>query len=209
MKKWMISFLLVSLFVSTLHALELPAPQKEGWLPVGQALSERHAGRDFSNEAVSLQDLSNILWAACGPTRPGHLTIPTAHNIQNIDVYVFTADGIWRYDPATMTLLPEKEGDHRGLTGFQDFVATAPLNLLYIADKAKYPAFDPDLDYDSFSFFHAGAAAQNVALYCTGAGLENVVRGSFHPDPLREALNLPATQFPVIAQSIGHPKAAE
>ena len=50
-----------------------------------------------------------------------------------IDVYAAMADGVWLYEPKTHRLLPHLQSDIRAQTGTQDFVATAPLNLVYVA----------------------------------------------------------------------------
>ena len=49
-----------------------------------------------------------------------------------IDVYAAMADGVWLYDPKQHALRLHLGADIRARTGMQDFVATAPLNLVYV-----------------------------------------------------------------------------
>ena len=80
--------------------VQLPQPQMDAGRPLMQALKDRKSSRAFSNEKLSNQVLSNMLWAAFGVNRPesGKRTAPSARNWQEIDIYVATADGVSLYD---------------------------------------------------------------------------------------------------------------
>ena len=121
--------------------IKLPAPQTSGGKPLLDCLKLRQSNRSYSQQKLSLQTLSNLLWAANGINRPesGKRTAPTAVNWQNIDVYVATADGLFLYDAKEQALIQILKEDIRALTGSQDFVKTAPVNLVYVADYAKIP----------------------------------------------------------------------
>jgi len=128
------------------NVIKLPPPQKNGGMPLMKALNLRKSTRgDFGPaEKLSLQTLSNLLWAADGINRPdskepekGHRTSPSAVDWQNIDIYVTTADGLFLYDPIKHELKVLGKEDVRGVAGTQDFVKTAPLNLIYVADLAR------------------------------------------------------------------------
>ncbi len=79
--------------------------------------------------------LSDLLWAANGINRPatGDRTAPYWRHIMVIDIYAAMAEGVWLYDPGKHSLAPHLSDDIRAETGLQDFVATAPLNLVYVA----------------------------------------------------------------------------
>ena len=79
-------------------------------------------------------------------------------------MYVTTADGAYRYDPPTHTLIKVVAGDIRPLAGVQDFVATAPLNLVYVADLDRMSGASAE-DKAFYSATDAGFIAQNVYLY--------------------------------------------
>ena len=96
-----------------------------------------------------------------------------------------------------------RTGDLRALTGTQDFVATAPLNLVYVADVAKLsrPATDPQQALNIGA--DAGFISQNVYLFCASEGLATVVRASIDKPALAKTLKLRDTQLIVLAQTVG------
>ena len=117
-----------------------------------QALKERESSRVFSDKELSQQMLSDLLWAAFGINRPesGKRTAPSAHNMQEIDVYVALASGLYRYEAQQNALQQILKEDIRAATGGQDFVATAPVNLIYVADYARMEAVDQK-DRDTYA----------------------------------------------------------
>ena len=196
-----------------IEAIRLPPPEMEGGMPLMQALKARHSTREFASKPLPPQVLSNLLWAADGVNRPdsGKRTAPSAHDWREIDVYVTTAEGAYRYDPPSHTLVRlirvaggVVAGDIRKLTGMQDFVGTAPVNLVYVADLDRMSGAGAE-DKAFYSATDAGFIAQNVYLYCASAGLAVVVRGLVDRDALGAALGLGSHQRIIIAQSVGYP----
>lgn len=190
-------------------AIKLPPPEMAGGMPLMQALKARHSTREFASKALPPHMLSNLLWAASGVNRSetGQRTAPSAHDWREIDVYVTTADGAYRYDPPTHTLIKVVAGDIRPLAGVQDFVATAPLNLVYVADLNRMSGASAE-DKAFYSATDAGFVAQNVYLYCASAGLAVVVRGLIEREALSAALGLASHQRIILAQSVGYPAGA-
>ncbi|OJW91375.1 MAG: nitroreductase [Thiobacillus sp. 65-1402] len=187
----------------------LPPPETAGGMPLMQALQARHSTRAFGSQPLPPQLLSNLLWAANGVNRPdsGQRTAPSARDWREIDVYVTTADGAYRYDPPAHALIKVAAGDIRHLTGAQDFVATAPVNLVYVADFDRMSGAGAE-DKMFYSAADAGFVAQNVYLYCASAGLAVVVRGLVDREALGAALGLGRQQRVVLAQSVGYPAGA-
>lgn len=186
--------------------IKLPPPDMQGGKPLMQALKERHSTREFSARPLPQQVLSNLLWAATGVNRPqtGQRTAPTARDWREIEVYVATADGVFVYAPEEHGLRPVAEGDIRARTGVQDFVATAPVNLIYVANLDRMSGGDAG-NQALYSATDTGFIAQNVYLYCASAGLGTVVRGSIDRDALSAALGLGPRQKIILAQSVGYP----
>lgn len=187
-------------------ALALPWPALPEGMTLMNALRNRASTRAFSNEAISAEQLSGLLWAANGVNRPatGGRTAPSAHNWQEIDLYVVLQQGSYRYDARQHRLLHLGAQDLRGATGLQDFVATAPLNLVYVADFDRVSAANGE-DRSFLIGADAGCIAQNVYLYCAGAGLGCVVRGLVDRKLLAARLGLQPTQRIALAQSVGRP----
>jgi hypothetical protein len=115
--------------------LELPAPIREGGAPLMHALLNRRSGREFAETELPAQMLSDLLWAACGINRAdtGGRTVPSALNAQEVDLYVALAGGLHLYDAKAHALRLVAEVDARRVTGYQDFVDRAPLDLIYVA----------------------------------------------------------------------------
>ena len=187
--------------------IQLPAPQMEGGKPLMQALKARCTTREFSNEALPLQELSNLLWAACGINRPekGLRTAPTAMNRQEIDIYVACADGLFLYDAKANALNLVVAQDLRGATGKQPFVKDAPVNLVFVADYTRMGESPKEVQ-DFYSAMDTGYISQNVYLYCASAGLATVARGWVDKEPLAKAMNLAPGQKILLAQTVGYPK---
>jgi len=194
-------------FARGLESVKLPPPDTKGGKPLMQALKERKTTRSFSPKELSPETLSNLLWAAFGINRPGEgkRTAPSAVNWQEIDIYVATAKGCYIYDPKKHSLEPHVEGDIRALTGTQPFVATAPVNLVFVADLSKMGGGSRD-DKEKTAYADTGFISQNVYLFCASEGLATVVRGLIDKPALAKALKLNDDRFITLAQSVGHPK---
>jgi len=188
-------------------SIQLPAPQMTGGKPLMEALKSRSTQREFSTEALPPQELSNLLWAACGINRPdkGLRTAPTAMNKQEIDVYVALAAGLYLYDAKANALNLVLAQDLREATGKQPFVKDAPVDLVYVADYAKMGT-GPKEQKDFYSATDTGYISENVYLYCASAGLATVVRGYVDRDALAKTMNLGVDQKIMLAQTIGYPK---
>jgi nitroreductase len=174
--------------VVPVDVITLPASDKSGGMPLMRALNERKSLRAFTDEAISQQDLSNLLWAAFGINRAdGRRTAPTARNSQQVRIYAAMANGVWLYDAAKHALYKVLERDVT-----QNF--HAPLTLVYAVADDKYGPM------------HAGAVFQNVGLYCASAGLGNVVKAQGVNVLTNDELKLPADYAVVIVQSVGRPR---
>ncbi len=212
MRKWMATGLLMMGMTGGGMAqdtglIRLPPPETTAGMPLMQALKARHSTREFASRELSPQLLSELLWAANGVNRPdsGKRTAPSARDWREIDVYAVTAAGAYRHDPATHTLKRVATGDLRALTGMQDFVAAAPLNLVYVADHKRVSDVDDAERKARFIAADTGFIAQNVYLFCASAGLATVVRGLVDREALGPALGLVRHQQIILAQTVGHP----
>ena len=122
--------------------IKLDNPNKSGGKPLMQALSERKSNREFQSKELPVSVLSDLLWAANGFNRPANRTAPTANDRQEIELYVTLKSGVYWYDAKNQLLKLIKSGDYRESTGSQDFVATAPLNVIFVADMNKTSSRD-------------------------------------------------------------------
>jgi len=212
------SLLIVLLIISPVmldaQDISLPAPMTSGGKPLMDALSERQSSRSFSETELSPQQLSDLLWAAWGINRPadGKRTAPSSHNRREMDVYVTLKSGLYLYDAADNILKQINDKDIRALTGTQDFPATAPVNLVYVADLTKRGLSEGQAITDTdllSSWANTGFMAQNVYLYCASAGLATVIRAMVPRQELAAAMMLKPWQAIILAQTIGLPAGSQ
>lgn len=194
----LIIFAIISIMASvSLSAEVLPTPNTTGGKPLMQVMKDRKSSRDYKpNQAVSKQDLSNMLWAAWGVTHDGKRTVATAMNRQELVIYVITPTEACRYNPEANTLTTVNTGDFRKYCTMQDFAAIAPINIVLAVDTSKQERAE-------FQGYTAGAASQNIYLYCAQAGLKSVVRAGFDRENLPQVLKLNANERILFVQTVG------
>lgn len=185
--------------------ITLPHVERQGGMPLMEALARRHSAREFAKTPLPLAVLSPLLWAAWGVNRPdGGRTAPSAVNAQEIDLYVALPDGTYRYDPAHHAIVLVSSTDIRRVTGYQDFVDEAPLDLVFVADHTRMHMV-PAAQRASYAAVAAGAIAQNVYLYAAAAGLVTVIRAWIDRAAIAEALGLPHDHEVLLSQTVGYP----
>jgi len=201
------ALLMFSIRAQELQPVKLLPPQLDKGKSLMQSLQDRHSTREFSDRELSLQDLSNLLWAADGVNRPDQKkrTAPSAMNVQDADVYVFLKDGVYLYDAFGMKLIPVINGDKRSLAGTQPFVATAPVNLVVVSDYSKMGR-TKDEDKVAYAAGSAAFIGENVYLFCAAFDLNCVLRASIDKDAIVRELNLRPDQHAVYGITIGFAK---
>jgi hypothetical protein len=119
-----------------LAPIELPPPRADFGTSLAQALKLRRSMRAFAPRALPPLVLSELLWSAYGINRPATAdrTAPSWRHARETEIFAAMADGVWRYDPVAHRLVPHLAADVRAQTGVQDFAATAPLELVYVAN---------------------------------------------------------------------------
>jgi nitroreductase len=184
----------------------LPAAATTGGRPLMEVLRDRKSTREYTSAPVSREQLANLLWAGFGVNRPatGQRTAPCTMNLRTIDIYVAATDGVYRYDADGHRLVVISRQDVRVLTGGQDYVKTAPLALLYVADQAKLEKV-AEHERAFYSAADAALIAENVYLYCASAGLGCVIHMPGDRAALATALGLRSEQRVVLAHTVGHP----
>lgn len=208
MKKSLTLFIVLMAFLTgsaqELTPIELLKPDKSKGLPVMQAFDARASVREWSSRPLTLQELSDLVWAANGINRPEEKkrTAPSAMNAQDIDVYVLREDGAYLYDAEKNLLAPVAGGDLRPLAGKTD----APLTLVLIADLSRFRSGD-DQTKLNLGYIDCGIVSQNIALFCAGTGLKTRPRASFpETDKLRAALKLKDSQRIILNHPVGYGK---
>jgi SagB-type dehydrogenase family enzyme len=202
--------MLSGFFISALSMAQstdiiLSKPDLNSGKPLMSALKDRSSAREFNEMDLSHEHLSGLLWAACGINRPesGKRTAPSAMNWQDVSVYVFMKSGIYLYEEIAHKLVLVKEGDHRKAAGTQEFVATAPVNLIFVSDYSLMKQAKEE-QKDFYAGINTGFISQNVYLYCASEKLNTVVRASVDRDALHVLMNLKPEQHVVAGQTVGY-----
>ncbi|MDR1273211.1 MAG: SagB/ThcOx family dehydrogenase [Odoribacteraceae bacterium] len=192
-----------------LKEIKLNAPDKSRGSSVMQALDVRASAREMEETALSLQDLSDLLWAAYGTNRPdGRRTAPTAKNAQDIDLYVCLPAGAYLYDARNNLLKPIASGDLRpALASGQAFINKVPVVLLIVSDYSRFRLND-DEKARLWAAMDGGIVSQNINIFCAAVGLSTVPRAYMDQEQIKKALKLTDTQMPVLNNPVGYPKRA-
>ncbi|MDR2971757.1 MAG: SagB/ThcOx family dehydrogenase [Bacteroidales bacterium] len=202
MKKiWII--IMATMFSLTMNAqdIQLLPPQRTGGMPLMEALANRKTNRDFTQQELTPQQLSNLLWAAAGVNRPdGRRTAPTARNAQQIEIYALTKEGAYLYMPNEHTLRLIAAGDHRKSGASQERFQECPLMIILVANYDKMDGFSDEAKA-MYEGTDTGNISQNIYLYCASEGLASCALGSIHRDKLQELLKYNGKA--ILGQSVG------
>lgn len=186
--------------------IKLNAPDLARGATIMKAFEKRASATKFNEKELSLQDLSDLIWAADGINRPesGKRTAPSATNAQDVDIYVFTKNGVYFYDAKTNTLVARIEGDNRAMVaGAQPAFAKAPVMLLLVSDISRFRGDDTARKL-SWAAMDAGIISENICLFCSGAGLVTRPRAFMETEKIKQLLNLSSTQYPLLNNPVGY-----
>ncbi len=202
-----------------LQLIQLPEPVFDRRGTLFEALKMRRTSRCISNRKISLQILSDILWAAQGVNRiqgpfegPGR-TAGSASNSQEICVYVAKEEGTYLYEPDSHRLTPVAAGDSRALAigrGQGRVGANAPVRFIYVVDTDRFKnagfqepgLYDPEIQ-KSYYFVDTGLIAQNVYLASSSLGLASWFHNC-NKAALAKKLRLKPHQRALFGQTIGY-----
>ncbi len=193
--------------------MKLPEPRYDSEVSLEQSLLQRRSTRSYTGQPLTLQEVSQLLWAAQGITDPeGLRTAPSAGALYPLEVYVLVGDvqslppGVYRYEPDGHQLVKTMDGDKRaGLAnaalgqgcvkeGAVAFVFTG----VYERTTGKYG--DRGIRY---VHIEVGHAAQNLCLQATVMGLGAVTVGAFYDEQVTKLLDLPEKEQPLYIIPVG------
>jgi len=198
---------------SDAQQIALPEVIPQGGMSLDSALATRRSVREFAREAVSLDDVSCLLWAGQGVTNEsGYRTAPSAGGLYPIDLYLFAGDvvgldrGVYRYVPDMHTLEIVSYNDIRGE------LAAAALDQEWVRDAslAIIVTGVPERTYVKYGerawryvLIESGCVVQNILLQSTNLHLASVIVGAFLDDKIRPLIGLPSTNHPLAIISAG------
>ncbi len=187
--------------------IKLPEPRHDGPVSVEKALTERRSVRTYQDEALTLAEVSQLLWAAQGITEPkrGLRTAPSPRALYLLETYVLPGNvfglpmGMYRYQPKGHALVKVSEGDRKSdlfRAAGQAPIKNAPAVILFsgVSDRSTQPYW---------MYLEAGHAAQNVYLQAVSLKLGTVVMAGFKPEEVKKALNLEEKEQPIYIMPVG------
>ena len=194
--------------------IQLPNPKLQSETSVEEALNKRRSIRNYTKQPLSLEEVSQILWAAQGITEKnyGLRTSPSAGALYPLEVYLVTAnvkdisEGIYKYNPLNHSIKKIDDGDKRveisnaslKQDAIEECSALVIITAIYERTSVKYG--DRAERYVHMEVGHAG---QNIYLQAVSLGIGTVMMGAFHDDALKKTLNLPANEFPLAIYTLG------
>ncbi|MEN3185252.1 MAG: SagB/ThcOx family dehydrogenase [Atribacterota bacterium] len=197
--------------------IALPEPKTKGEMSVEEALFRRRSVRNFLDEALTVPELSQLLFAAQGVTEKiyGFRTTPSAGALYPLELYVVVGKvegiipGVYRYHPRDHAIEMVTEGDrrtelfHSALS--QESIREAPVTLLL---SAVYERTTRRYGERGIRYVHmeVGHAAQNVYLEAQALGLGTVAIGAFRDEEVTQIVQLPRNQLPLYLMPVGRPK---
>jgi hypothetical protein len=207
-----------------LQTIKLNPPDLKRGLPFMEALAVKASAREFSEKELSLQDLSDLLWATDGINRPSEnkSTASSAMNAHDIRIYVFMKQGAYLYDAPKHELLPVLAGDFRSqiMMARPPRPAAAapaappqpppppsipPVQIILVSDGERFTRGDPERKFE-WGALDAGIVSQNISLFCAATGLKTRPKASMDKARIRELLKLADTQTIFLNHPVGYAK---
>jgi len=204
-------------------SIRLNPPDLTRGLPFMEALSIKASAREWADRELSLQDLSDLLWAANGVNRPEErkYTASSALNAHDIDLYLFLRDGVYIYDYDNHALKKVLDGDLRteitrsapprvpaGSSASQPGGtrrSDAPVQIVLVSDSSRFRAGEQAQKYE-WSAIDAGIVSQNISLFCAATGLKTRPRASMDKAKVKELLGLGDASYVLLNHPVGYEK---
>jgi SagB-type dehydrogenase family enzyme len=170
-----------------------------------KAISRRRSRRKFTSDALSLEELSFLLWAAQGlrPTasaRENFRTVPSAGGRHALETYIaaFRVSGldkaIYRYLPRDHALVeaarrPGLEGHFAEATFGQRFCGAGAATIIWTAVPARMEWRYAEASYKVIAI-DAGHACQNLYLACEAVGAGTCAVAAYDQERMDELLGV-------------------
>lgn len=201
------------------NIIDLPQPELKGKMSLEDAIFKRRSRREYTQESLTLAQVSQILWSGQGVTdeKTGFRSSPSAGALYPLDIYLVVGrsgvgdllEGVYHFLPQGQKLEKILTGDFRELlmkaSLNQSFIAEAPVVLVitgeYERTTVKYG--EPGRQY---VHQEAGHAAQNIYLQVESLGLGTVTIGAFDEEEIINILNLSQTHRPLYVMPVGQVK---
>ncbi len=197
--------------------MKLPKPRLKGDVSVEQAIKGRRTIRSYLSKPLTLEQLSQIFWAAQGITenRGYKRSAPSGGALYPMDIYALVGDngvkglkaGIYHYDPHKHAAMLITDGDFRkdvARTSLsQMWMARAPLNLVITSEYSRITG-KYGTRGERYAMIEAGHVGQNIFLQAEALGLRAGIVGSFHDNDVIRVMNINRSHEPLLILPVGY-----
>jgi SagB-type dehydrogenase family enzyme len=178
--------------------IQLPQPKTKGKVSLEEAIAKRRSVRNFAKKDLSLEEISQLLWAGQGITSrksgAGLRAAPSAGAVYPMELYLLSPYGLFHYIP---------EGHKLEVLGSQDLrsdlsdasldqssvkEASVVIVICAVAEKITVKYGERGISYMNME---AGHIAQNIHLEAVALGLASVPVGAFSDIEVDKILDLP------------------
>ncbi len=193
--------------------IKLPEPQYDSKVSIEKTLLKRRSVRNYLKVPLTLNEISQLLWAAQGMTSPsGYRTAPSAGALYPLEVYVVAGSvenlpiGIYKYKSSEHEIIKTGAGDLRAklcqAALSQSSINNAPVVLVFCA---VYKRTTKKYGERGIRYVHieVGHAAQNVCLQAVALDLGALVIGAFQDNEVKQVMNIAADEHPLYILPIG------
>jgi SagB-type dehydrogenase family enzyme len=214
----LIFVLTISLIPNILFAeiIKLPKPQLKGKISIEEAIYNRRSIRSYKKEPLTLNEVSQLLWASGGVTCDGITgatrAYPSAGASYPLEIYLVVGNvtglepGVYRYLWKEHSLELKIPGDKRtqltSASWFQGMIKNAPVSIVFTAIYGRTTGRYGKRG-ENYVCMDLGHAGQNVHLQAESLGLGTVVIGAFQDDSVKGVLNLPKNEVPLYIMPVG------
>ena len=224
MRKYVISITLIFVFIlifvynqkkATLvsadtvsQVTKLPPPVKKGAMSLEEAIQKRRSVRAYKNQALTKEQVSQILWAAQGITDPDgkKRAAPSAIAVYPLEIYAVCPEASYHYLPKEHAIEKVADGDLRGSLSEQKNIAGVGMVIVITAVSGRFPVRISEENKLKFIYLEAGHCAQNILLQAVALGLGSVPVGGYSEEKVTKTLNLPSDRKPVYVIPVGYPQ---
>lgn len=188
--------------------IKLPPPNLKDVGSLEDIINKRRSTRSFKPYKISLQEISQLLWAAYGISdKKNYLrTTPSAGATYPLEIYFLIEGGVFHYLPLEHSIeLIIKDDLRKELARFsleQNFISEASIDILICAVYERTTLFYGERGY-RYVFIEVGHCAQNISLQAISLGLDSVCVGAFNDEKLKQLLQLPKDINPVYIVAVG------
>jgi len=178
--------------------IKLPKPKEKGLTSIEETLNQRRSVRDYKKGPLSLEEISQILWAASGKNLYRR-TSPSAGATYPLEIYLAAGEveglepGLYQYSYSRHSLERIKEQDIRErlarATLGQGMIEEAPIDIIVAADYGRTTGHygQRGIRYVHMEVGHVG---QNISLQANALSLGTVMIGAFEDKQVKEILGI-------------------